>query len=123
MSALADLLSDCDTQGIRLLPAGESDLTIDAPPDALTPDLLKRLKTHKSELLATLRPKPNVVRDRATKRTSDGIVMSRRACRCGSWEARDVLIHDGKSVRRDCARCGRFLEFPVWYGKDTLPLV
>jgi hypothetical protein len=121
LSALANLLSDCDTQGIRLLPSGDNDLTIDAPPDTLTPDLLDRLKTHKSELLVTLRPKPNVVRDRPTKKDSDGNVMARTACRCGSWEARDVLIHDGQSVRRDCVRCGRFLEFPVWYGKILYP--
>lgn len=40
-------------------------------------------------------------------------------CRCGSTTWRDVPIHGGRSVRRDCGRCGRFLDFPVWYGKDT----
>jgi hypothetical protein len=39
------------------------------------------------------------------------------ACpRCGSYYYRDVPIHKGESVRRDCARCGRFLDFPVWHG-------
>ena len=36
--------------------------------------------------------------------------------RCGSSGFRDVPIHDGQSVRRDCARCHRFLGWPVWYG-------
>lgn len=40
-------------------------------------------------------------------------------CRCGSTTWRDVSIHGGRSVRRDCSRCTRFLDFPVWYGKDT----
>ena len=38
-------------------------------------------------------------------------------CRCGSTRFRDVPIHGGRSVRRDCAACGRFLGFPVWYGE------
>ncbi|MBN2024923.1 MAG: hypothetical protein JW809_19255 [Pirellulales bacterium] len=38
-------------------------------------------------------------------------------CRCGSTTWRDVPIHNGQSVRRDCARCGRFLDFPRWYGR------
>lgn len=37
--------------------------------------------------------------------------------RCGATKRREVPIHGGKSVRRDCAKCGRFLCFPVWYGK------
>ena len=50
-STLADLLAECDTYGIRLIPVGDGSLTIDAPQDALTPDLLARLKAHKAELL------------------------------------------------------------------------
>ena len=39
-----------------------------------------------------------------------------RCRKCGSTEFRDVPIHDGRSVRRDCAKCGRFLAFPLWHG-------
>lgn len=38
--------------------------------------------------------------------------------RCRHAEFREVPIHDGQSIRRDCARCGRTWGFPVWYG-DT----
>jgi hypothetical protein len=38
-------------------------------------------------------------------------------CPCGSTKWRDVPIHGGRSIRRDCARCGRFLGFPLWYGQ------
>ena len=51
--------------GIRLLVAGNGGLTIDAPQDTLTPDLLGRLKAHKAELLALLRPTPEVVKAQA----------------------------------------------------------
>ena len=37
--------------------------------------------------------------------------------RCRGREFVDVSIHGGQSVRRDCARCNRFIEFPVWYGQ------
>ncbi len=53
-SLLANLLADCDAHGIRLLLADDGGLTIDAPQDALTPDLLDRLKAHKAELLTLL---------------------------------------------------------------------
>ena len=50
-SILADLLADCGAHGIRLLVAGDGGLTIDAPQDALTSDLMGRLKAHKADLL------------------------------------------------------------------------
>jgi hypothetical protein len=34
--------------------------------------------------------------------------------KCGSEEFIDVAIHGGNSVRRDCAKCGRTMGFPVW---------
>jgi hypothetical protein len=120
MTDLAGLLADCDARRIRLLAAGDVGLTIDAPQDALTPDLIGRLKAHKGELLGLLRSTPNVGRDPpgVTK-----IVPERPAkvvCRCGATTWRDVPIHDGQSVRRDCGGCGRFLDFSVWYGNGTL---
>lgn len=55
-SILADLLADCDSHGIRLALADGGGLAIDAPKDALTPELLARLKAHKADLLPMLRP-------------------------------------------------------------------
>jgi predicted RNA-binding Zn-ribbon protein involved in translation (DUF1610 family) len=40
-----------------------------------------------------------------------------RCPHCGSAATRDVPIHGGRSVRRDCTTCGRFVSFPVWYGE------
>ena len=40
-------------------------------------------------------------------------------CRCGSTAYLDSPIHGGQSIRRDCARCDRFIGFPIWYGNDT----
>ena len=40
--------------------------------------------------------------------------------KCGSTEFRDTLVHDGQSIRRDCAWCGRFIAFPKWHEKSTL---
>lgn len=53
-STLDELLADCDAHAIRLALAGCGGLEIDAPSDALTPDLLARLKAHKGDLLAFL---------------------------------------------------------------------
>ena len=39
---------------------------------------------------------------------------------CGPIALRDVPIHGGQSLRRDCGRVGRFRDFPCWYGKDAL---
>lgn len=41
------------------------------------------------------------------------------ACdRCGSIEYIDVLIHEGRSLRRDCLRCGRFMGWVRWCPKS-----
>lgn len=40
-----------------------------------------------------------------------------RRCLCGSDYGVDVPIHEGQSVRRDCAQCRKFLGWRQWYGK------
>lgn len=159
MSA-ADLLLDLDRLGIQVEADGERLQYF--PRSALTPDLLDRLKAHKADLLAVLRPAPDLspvnqadaaaVWQAALDRlegdplfppglmeglraaevrwgyepalpvaTSDAPAKStQEVCRCGSTTWCDVTIHGGQSVRRDCSRCGRFLDFPVWYGQDAL---
>jgi hypothetical protein len=116
MTDLIELLTDCDARRVRLLPAGNSGLTIDAPQDALTSDLLARLKTHKAELLALLLPAPAV----ETQPMPTMKPTAQPVCRCGSTTWCDVPIHGGQSIRRDCSRCGRFLAFPIWCEKNTL---
>lgn len=43
--------------------------------------------------------------------------------RCGSTRFVDVVLtyppHDGRTVRRDCAKCGRFWDFVLWYGQQN----
>ena len=43
-------------------------------------------------------------------------------CLCGSKDFDGVPVHDGLSVRQDCARCKRFVGFGIWYGRTTRPL-
>jgi len=114
-SLLADLLADCEAHGIRLALAGDGGLTIDALQVDLTPDLLARLKAHKADLtLLGAKQGDETVQNRTPKKESD--TPTKAVCRCGATTWRDVPIHGGQSVRRDCGRCGRFLDFPVWYG-------
>jgi hypothetical protein len=101
----SDLLSDLQRAGVRLEAVGERLRYF--PRSAVTPELVARLREHKAELLAVLRPEPEA--------TNPASVV----CRCGSTKWTDTPIHGGQSIRRDCQRCGRFLEFPIWYGKDT----
>lgn len=32
----------------------------------------------------------------------------------------DVEIHNGRSTRRDCAECGKFVAFTRWYGNPSM---
>ena len=34
--------------------------------------------------------------------------------RCGSDQYQDYAIHNGRSIRRDCAKCRRFIRWPKW---------
>lgn len=118
-AVLADLLAECEAQGVRLALADGGGLGIDAPQDALTPELLARLKSHKGELLRLLVAAPGAAPPLPVAASNDAAKPAKAICRCGSTRWRDVSIHGGQSVRRDCWRCGRFREFCIWYGKDT----
>lgn len=139
---LAELLTECAASGIRLLLPAEGKLVIDAPREALVPELLARLKHHKGELLQVLQSSDSAPADSASfdhgsivaqipwhseptqndtqTHTHEKAIDSNFTCRCGSTTWRDVSIHGGRSIRRDCCGCGRFLEFPSWYGTDAL---
>jgi hypothetical protein len=115
LNPVTQLLATCDSLGIRLLPDVDDGLSIDAPQDALTPELLQQLVANKADLLAHLAAE-QLQRDTPTSATGGAIAV----CRCGSTTWRDVPVHDGRSTRRDCARCGRFIDFSRWYDAFAL---
>lgn len=43
--------------------------------------------------------------------------------RCGCEEATDTPIHDGQSIRRDCAHCGHLIDFPRWHEERVADVV
>ena len=45
----------------------------------------------------------------------------RKACKCGCHETVSVPIHNGRSIRLDCAKCNRFIGFSVWQPQDYRP--
>lgn len=115
LNPVSQLLATCDSLGIRLLPDVDGGLSIDAPQDALTPELLQQLVANKVNLLADLAA-GQLRHEKASSMTGGAIA----ACRCGSTTWHDVPIHDGRSTRRDCARCARFIDFSRWYGVVAL---
>lgn len=40
--------------------------------------------------------------------------------KCHSTTFRDVVIHEGHSLRRDCAKCGRFMGWPAWHERKPI---
>jgi len=54
MTGTTNLLADCHACGIRLALTDSGELEIDAPADALTPDLLRRLRNAKPNLAERL---------------------------------------------------------------------
>lgn len=38
--------------------------------------------------------------------------------RCGNRTTYLAIIHAGESLRRDCAKCGRFIDFPSWHNRE-----
>ena len=99
----AELMANLARLGIRL--EADANRLLYWPRSAVTPDLAERVKAHKGELLAILRPSVEA--------------QSITCARCRSVEFRDTPIHGGHSVRRDCARCGRFIDFPKWYTSEV----
>jgi hypothetical protein len=77
---------------------------------------INQVRTRIAEFLAILRPlsEAEVVVEESTTPAQPTVPV----CSCGATTWRDFVIHGGQSVRRDCGRCGRFLDFPVWNGSD-----
>ncbi len=49
----------------------------------------------------------------------DPIEMATPCFRCSNTRSYLSIIHNGESLRRDCARCGRFIEFATWHDRQS----
>ena len=143
MSA-TDLLNDLARRNIRLEAAGNRLRFY--PRSAVTAELAEQMKAQKAELIALLESKGKepsassldwldtveivpygALADwfESLPTLDSGADLSPKAdstpgCpRCGCQRTRDFPIHAGQSTRRECARCRRFVSFPIWNGKDT----
>ena len=102
------------------------------PVAAVTPELADQLRRHKPAVWHALieaqtwsritRPGGGTIwlRRGTEHHTADLDITSPEPpadaiCRCGSSTYTDLEIHGGSSTRRDCARCGRFLQFVQWH--------
>jgi len=92
-----------------------------SPKSIVPTTLVNEIRVYKGDLLAALKSCALEADKYRTEPAVASAPEARRLCpRCGAKQSRDVPIHGGRSVRRDCAKCQRFLEFPVWYSGDAL---
>ena len=109
-----DFIAELVRIGVRLEARGDrlrfwSELLLSA-------DVIERLTAEKEAVLAEL-----ALRARSKLSIPKrGKLGTGPPCRyCGSTQHRDFAIHDDQSIRRDCAQCKRFLDFPVWYSIEA----
>lgn len=116
---IVTLLEQARMAGLTLLEA-KGRLVIRGPRRAQ--QLAEALLARKSEVLEAIAGdiKPSLSSwtvPQASGSPNEG--RSDRCPRCGHEEFVDVPIHNGASCRRDCAHCGKFWRFPVWYGRPN----
>jgi hypothetical protein len=122
---LQDALAAIHAAGGRLTLFNGS-LRIDVDRE-LPDEVWASIATHREELIATLAGDRPIWTDDPIwpERTSEAARLLPTAgvdcCdRCRSTETVSQQIHGGRSVRLDCAACGRFRKFTVWHGV-TMP--
>jgi len=77
---------------------------VNAPNGIVDSELLVEIQEYKPEIIKYMQDE------------SRGLVCPR--CRTSGYVTL-FPIHNGQSTRLDCAHCGRFLRFGIWYGKET----
>jgi hypothetical protein len=133
------LLADLKSRGVVLTQV-DGDIQIQSPKGELTDDDILVIRDHKPELIDLLTvpsrwgeyhdaiahafAKPSTREEIGPlwMTDPDGWLVSipwakptPGTCdRCGSDQHKDFPIHGGQSIRRDCAKCGRFISWPNW---------
>jgi hypothetical protein len=131
------LLANLMSRGVTLSMSG-NDIQVEAPTGELIPSDIEQIRRHKPELLnlITIPTRWNdyldaIARAFANPSTREDIgplwmtsdwpdplkpsKPEPRACdRCRTSQVKNFPIHGGRSIRRDCAKCGRFLCWWRW---------
>lgn len=133
-----DLLHSLTVAGMSLA-VDDGELKVRGEVQSLTPSQRDALIANKPTLLAMLQPPDDdrVFREAmayfdelAAEMATHANVAERlflspapmvKPCgRCGGDRCYLAMIHGGKSLRRDCAACGHFIDFPAWYDRQAV---
>jgi hypothetical protein len=115
-----------DSSNVPVLPENsfvESEVTTNEPSELAATDTLPKFpdETDESEsptLRGLCSPYPTERRlTIADRQPVASRCLSTRCDHCGSADYREVDIHSGLSIRRDCTQCNRTLGFAKWYGQ------
>jgi hypothetical protein len=113
-----DILHELARLGVRIENDGEAPLRIVAPKGRLTDSLKAAIRKNLQELHRELsKPAQAIVVHSLANQEPDGP----KCTRCGSTDRVEVPIHAGRSIRRDCGKCGFPCGHSVWYGKPVPP--
>jgi hypothetical protein len=112
-----DLLERLTARGIEFQ-AQDNKLRF-RPWDGITAEELQAIRCLKHQLLVLVKDRQRADSIwKASHRSPNQAPSCRDICdRCGAAEYKDTLIHEGRSTRRECARCNRFFGWPCWYGQ------
>lgn len=108
--------AEADGIANRTLDRARCKLQVKAEPDGFGGPWVWRLpKARPSECTSIVPESAEYAKENVLAHTEDTVAHSDDACsHCGSTDLREVPIHDGQSVRRDCTRCNKTVDFPVW---------
>ncbi|MCO6043645.1 helicase RepA family protein [Aeoliella sp. ICT_H6.2] len=112
--------AEADGIANRTLDRARGKLQVKAEPDGFGGPWVWRLPDDHSTECANVAPESTeYAKEDALAHTGDTVAHSDgsalHACsHCGSTDLREVPIHDGRSIRRDCSRCSKMVDFPVW---------
>ena len=94
-------IEKCTIAGILFAWGEDNTLIVDYPDELEGSELLNEIRFHKKEIIDLMQ-----------------YLNRAKICKCGSTETQAVAIHDGRSTRLDCAKCGRFLRWGTWNPND-----
>ncbi len=107
MTKAQQILTQINAVGAKVIVLADGKLRL-KPASRIPPNLLAEVRRFKPALIVELERK---------RRHSLGCCLH-----CGPTNYRDVPLahppHNGQSTRRDCSRCGRFIDFVRWYGTE-----